>query len=176
MRRHAKPVAVERELRGQIDTALTAGIDVTHLDHHMGAALAPEFAAITAALAVEYQLPILLPRDLAGYLEVLNMGELEIVDIEAIRPALDDSGLAFGDTFLMGLAYQGEPVRDVYERLVGACQPGVNYLSLHCSEAGEVEFVHPGDHAWRVAEYGLFGDPDFRDWLADQDVEFGRVG
>ncbi|MER9319111.1 ChbG/HpnK family deacetylase [Mesorhizobium sp. M0659] len=42
-RRKAAPQAVETELRAQIDTAYRAGIDVTHLDAHMGAALSPEF-------------------------------------------------------------------------------------------------------------------------------------
>lgn len=37
VRRSAVPEAVEIELRAQIDTALATGIDVTHLDGHMGA-------------------------------------------------------------------------------------------------------------------------------------------
>src|SRR5579871_686501 len=37
VRRHAEPEAVEAELRAQIDAAIAGGIDVTHLDAHMGA-------------------------------------------------------------------------------------------------------------------------------------------
>ena len=55
------------ELRAQVDAALAAGIDVTHLDAHMGAALAPEFCATYLALGVEYRLPVLLTRTLGGY-------------------------------------------------------------------------------------------------------------
>ncbi|TCA09231.1 MULTISPECIES: ChbG/HpnK family deacetylase [Rhizobium] len=43
VRSNADPAAVERELRAQIDAALAAGIDVTHLDCHMGTAMMPEF-------------------------------------------------------------------------------------------------------------------------------------
>src|SRR5262245_17234171 len=50
LREHAAAGAVEAELRAQIDAALAAGIDVTHLDAHMGAVLAPEFAGIYVRL------------------------------------------------------------------------------------------------------------------------------
>jgi predicted glycoside hydrolase/deacetylase ChbG (UPF0249 family) len=41
-RANVHPEAVETEWRAQIDTALAAGVDVTHLDAHMGPALGPE--------------------------------------------------------------------------------------------------------------------------------------
>ena len=63
VRRHAVPDAVEAELRAQIETALTAGLDVTHLDAHMGTVMCPEFVAIYFRLGIEYKLPILLVRD-----------------------------------------------------------------------------------------------------------------
>ena len=43
VRRHAHPDAVEAEWRAQVERALAAGLDVTHVDAHMGAALAPEW-------------------------------------------------------------------------------------------------------------------------------------
>ncbi|MER8407168.1 polysaccharide deacetylase family protein [Mesorhizobium sp. M1307] len=66
-RRKAVPQAVEAELRAQIDTAYRAGIDVTHLDAHMGAALSPEFCNIYIKLGLEYQLPVLLTKTLSAY-------------------------------------------------------------------------------------------------------------
>ena len=68
LREHAHPEAVEGEMRAQIDRALAAGIDVTHLDHHMGAALAPEFVDATVRIAMEYLLPVAFPSNIEGFL------------------------------------------------------------------------------------------------------------
>lgn len=56
---------VERELRAQIDRAKKAGIDVTHLDAHMGALMVtkPEFLQTMFELAAEQGLPVRIDRD-----------------------------------------------------------------------------------------------------------------
>ena len=53
LRASAEPEAVEAELRAQIEMALSAGIDVTHLDDHAGAVIAPEFCDIYVRLGLE---------------------------------------------------------------------------------------------------------------------------
>ncbi|MEL6890254.1 MAG: ChbG/HpnK family deacetylase, partial [Actinomycetota bacterium] len=67
VRAHAHPDAVEAEWRAQLDRALDAGIDVTHLDAHMGAALAPEWCDRYVALGAEYGVPALITSTFAGY-------------------------------------------------------------------------------------------------------------
>ena len=67
VRRNAVPEAVETELRAQIDAALAAGIDVTHLDAHMGAVNMPEFVDIYLRLGRNYKVPILLVRDIVRF-------------------------------------------------------------------------------------------------------------
>ena len=67
VRARAAPEAVEAELRAQIEAALGAGIDVTHLDDHMGTVLAPEFVAIYVRVAADYRLPPVICPALAAY-------------------------------------------------------------------------------------------------------------
>ncbi|MFM9002171.1 MAG: polysaccharide deacetylase family protein, partial [Acidimicrobiaceae bacterium] len=67
VRKNAKLEAVKTELRAQIETAIASGFDVTHLDAHMGATLAPEFCEIYLDLGVQYQLPVLITRKLSHY-------------------------------------------------------------------------------------------------------------
>lgn len=167
LRRHAHPEAVEGELRTQVEMAKRAGIEVSHLDHHMGAALSPEFVEGTVDIATDYGIPLLFPSDLESYLAVLNMGPL---DLEVLEEARRRAGaLAIGDTFLMPLAHQDDPdPRATLERLLSGLAPGMTYLSLHCASPGDVEQIHPGDAHWRIAEYEVFSDPGFRDWIQGQ--------
>ncbi len=63
---HARPDEARAEMRAQIQIALDAGIDVTHLDAHMGTVFLPQFAPIYAELAREFELPVFLIRPELG--------------------------------------------------------------------------------------------------------------
>jgi predicted glycoside hydrolase/deacetylase ChbG (UPF0249 family) len=170
VRRHADRRAVETELRAQIQAALAAGIDVTHLDTHMGVAAAPEFVETYLQLGREYRLPVLLPERIETYVSVLDMGPLDA----DLYPRLVDEARAAGmpviDVFAMGLAMRHLGCDEAFRQMVEQAAPGVTYVSLHCSTPGEVERLHPHDADWRIAEYQLFGSPDFLDWVAREDV------
>ncbi|MGB5356017.1 MAG: polysaccharide deacetylase family protein, partial [Eudoraea sp.] len=59
----AKVDQIEIELRSQIKKALSEGINVTHLDTHMGsAASTPEIAAVYIRLGNEFKVPVLLDK------------------------------------------------------------------------------------------------------------------
>ncbi len=172
LRSSADPIAAEAEMRFQIETALNSGIDVTHLDHHMGAALSPEFVEHTVDIAVDFNLPVLFPSDIEGMLGVSEMGT---VDVSVIRSALERAtrrGVAFGDTFLMPLETGTRSDHDVVlrKRLSGI-ERGITYLSLHASKPGDIQDIHPKDAQWRIGEYAVFRDPSFHDWLSGLDVE-----
>jgi predicted glycoside hydrolase/deacetylase ChbG (UPF0249 family) len=170
LRRHAHKGAVEAECRTQIEAALAAGVDVTHLDTHMGAAAAPEFVDVYLKLGQEFRLPVLLPRDSRTYSSVLDMGPLDPDFYESLISELTARGAPLIDRFAMGLAMRHQPCDQAWRHLVEQARPGVSYLSLHCSTPGEVERLHPGDAAFRIAEFQLFEDPGFLDWVAGQDV------
>jgi chitin disaccharide deacetylase len=171
VRRHAKPAAVEAELRAQIETALNAGLDVTHLDTHMGAAAAPEFAAIYVALGRDYRLPILLNRDSASYDSVLAMGPVERGFYDRLIAQLEGEGVPLIDRFAMGLGTSDLSCAETYRQIVEHAAPGVTFVSLHCNAPGDIEDLHPNDADWRIAEYRLFQDRDFLSWVAAQNVQ-----
>jgi predicted glycoside hydrolase/deacetylase ChbG (UPF0249 family) len=170
LRRHADRGAVETELRAQIEAALAAGLDVTHLDTHMGAAAAPEFAAIYVALGREYRLPILLTRDSASYDSVLALGPVERSFYERLVAELGE-GVPVIDRFAMGLGIRDLSCAEAYRQILGHAAPGITFVSLHCNAPGDIEDLHPDDADWRIAEYRLFQDPDFLGWVAAQKVQ-----
>jgi hypothetical protein len=170
LRRHADRGEVEKEMRAQVEAALAAGLDVTHLDTHMGAAAAPEFVESYLALGRQYGLPVLLPRRIGTYLSVLDMGPIATGAYGGVLNRLGSEGVPLIDAFAMGLALRQRPCEHVYRHVIELAVPGVTYLSLHCSTPGEVERVHPNDADWRIAEYRLFDEPGFVDWIKAQDV------
>src|SRR2546430_2129940 len=56
LRPHLVVEAAETEFRAQIERALDAGIDLTHIDTHMGAALVPELVEVYVRLGRHYDL------------------------------------------------------------------------------------------------------------------------
>ena len=122
LRHHADRGAVETELRAQIEAALAAGLDVTHLDTHMGAAAAPEFVAIYAALGREYRLPVLLARDSASYDSVLAIGPVDRAFYADLIAELDAERAPLIDRFAMGLAMTPSVLRRRLPRHGPACR------------------------------------------------------
>jgi hypothetical protein len=92
-----------------------------------------------------------------------------------LYPRLIDEAVAAGmpviDTFAMGLAMRHLGCAEAFRQMVEQAAPGVTYVSLHCSTPGEVERLHPHDADWRIAEYQLFDDPEFAEWVGEQPVE-----
>jgi predicted glycoside hydrolase/deacetylase ChbG (UPF0249 family) len=170
VRRHGRRGAVEAECRAQIEAALAAGLDLTHLDTHMGAAAAPEFVDIYLRLGREYRLPVLFPRDVSSYAAVLDLGPLDPQFYDELIEELSQQEVPLIDRFAMGLAMRQHSCEQAYRMMVGQAEPGVTYLSLHCSTPGEIERLHPDDAAWRIAECRLCEDPSFLAWVAEQDV------
>jgi predicted glycoside hydrolase/deacetylase ChbG (UPF0249 family) len=173
-RRKAEPDAVEAELRAQIDLAYRAGIDVTHLDAHMGAAMAPEFCAIYLRLGHEYKLPVLLTRTIAAYAPNDN---LEGVTEEAFRPGVEQAG-SLGFT-LFDAALQttwgraeATPAAPLYKALIEGIEPGkLTFFCLHFNAPGELDSIEPKAMHIRIQEYELFRDKGFRDWLEEQKLD-----
>lgn len=177
VRTNAHPEAVAIELREQVTRAHSAGIRVSHLDHHMGAALFPEFARTTIAVAHEFGLPLLFPREIVSYFDLLGKGEVDVEVLETIRDDLEAAGEIWFDRFEMGLEREGSTL-DAYRQLIGEIGDGVTFLSLHCTAPGDIDLIHPKDYQRRIEEYELFGDRDFLDWIIGRGftlVDFGDL-
>jgi predicted glycoside hydrolase/deacetylase ChbG (UPF0249 family) len=168
VRRHADPVAVEAELRAQVEAALAAGIDVTHLDAHMGAVLVPELADVYLRLGADYRLPILLTRTLAGY----GPGNHLVGVTEEQYARFAERARQLGQPIF-------DEVRETpWERpssraLFDDVADGLTFFALHPNAPGDVEVIEPDTAHIRIAEYELLRGADIASWLGP-DVE--RIG
>lgn len=174
LRARASSAAVEAELRAQIDLALSAGIDVTHLDAHMGAAMAPEFCEIYSRLGVEYRLPILLTSTFAAYSPNDNLAG---VTEATFRPGVELArarGFRLFDAAIQTTWGRAEsaPVEAPYKALVDGIAPGrLTFFCLHFNAPGELDAIEPEAQHIRIQEYELFRSRGFGEWLAAQDLD-----
>jgi len=165
-----RPEHVELELRAQIECALAAGIDVTHLDAHMGTALFPPFGAIYAALARDYRLPVFAVRPDPVALRaagVAGAGDF----FAALAASLEAAGVPILDGFdANSLGFTpGEGEAHNRSRLRGL-RPGVNYLICHPAQVGEeLSAICPDAHA-RDFERGFYGGEAGERALAEEGI------
>lgn len=120
----ADAVEVEAECRAQIDQALAWGVDITHLDNHMGTLMLDAAAfAIYLKLAREYQLPL----RMAGQSADARTGF-------AGRAQCDAAGVLYPDHF----SFQwGTETKQILDRYLAAPREGVTEIILHPVEDGE---------------------------------------
>lgn len=165
--RRADPAAVEAELRAQIETALAAGIDVTHLDSHMGTVWQPEFLEIFVALGKEYRLPLGITRDLA------RMG----ADPAQLQAAFDEL-IPLGQPDL--LTYVTTPFSQPtaeearYRDILAATRPGLNFGAFHFTKPSDMEFFSP-DIKLRTTEYDLFRSGTAKRLLDEAGIELAGL-
>lgn len=114
---------VRAECRAQIEQALAWGVDVTHLDAHMGTLqLEPKYFEIYLEMAEAYDLPLRM---------VSPRGE-EVAGFPSRAPAAA-RGLVFPDH--MATTW-GKPARPAFEAILGRLRPGVTELYVHPVEDG----------------------------------------
>lgn len=132
---------VAAELSAQLQTALDAGVDVTHLDNHMGSVYGlvtgRDFLQPVFELAARHGLPFRLPRSMDG------VGEHPALQAQLDRAAAaaDASGVELIDRLWshpFELLREGAPDEETYEEvragfiaLLRAVPAGVTEIYLH---------------------------------------------
>jgi predicted glycoside hydrolase/deacetylase ChbG (UPF0249 family) len=169
--RKAEPDAVEAELRAQLDTALSAGIDVTHLDAHMGTAQMPEFVSIFRRLGHEYKVPVLLVKELDNYNPASYAGDIDPADYDAEVAAARAAGEPIFDIVLETPWERATDARTAYREMFAAIPDGLSYLSLHFNRAYEAEGFSPEGARIRSEEYDLFRTGQIGEWVQEFDLD-----
>lgn len=155
----SNPAAVV-ELRTQIDRALAAGIEITHLDTHMGAVLHPELLPHYVALALEYRVPALFPRLTPELIRQLNLAPAVAVMVREQLAPLEAAGLPLIDHLASPALHGPHHLRAQFRRALDALQPGLTHFILHPAAPGaEIEAI-ADDPWWRVADYRMLMDPN----------------
>jgi len=172
LHRHMDVEAAIGELRAQIELALALGIDVTHIDTHMGAVAHPQLAPAYIQLALEYRLPAMLPRISEARMAEWGVAPATARMFLAKIEALVASGYPILDN-LVGARGEGERL-ETYQRLFDALPAGVTHLLLHPSVGGhDLEAITEGA-ALRFADHACFMSPTLKEYVQRQGIH--RIG
>jgi len=145
---HADLDEVARELRAQVERAILWGIDVSHIDSHMGAMqLRPEFFDIYLGLAIDFALPLR-----------LSGASTERLIGFPFRTLAADEGVVFPDHFIT--VSNGVGSRSAIENVLPSLRPGVTEVYLHpATDTPELRALAP-DWANRVDDLHLLAHDD----------------
>ncbi len=159
---NSTPHAAEIEAREQIQQAIRSGIDVTHLDSHMGTLQYDSgYHGVYLKLALEYDLPI----------RVASAATLDAFGMTDRRARIAAAGIVFPDYLIHDQKRDGETTRKYWKRIVTELEPGVTELYIH--PARESDALKRMTNHWkaRVDEYGLFtNDPEMVSLLEENEV------
>lgn len=166
----ADPVAVAAELRAQVERAVADGIDITHIDSHMGTVFNPAFLESYVSLALEYGVPPMLPRlDEPG---IRAMGfSSEVAAFFAVKiQEMEAAGLPLLDTLLTAPLEAPEERLEQTQQTLRQLPVGISYFILHPSkDTPELRAITP-DWRARVGDYQVFTSEALRRFIADEGI------
>lgn len=160
---HASPEQALIEGRAQIRRALATGIDVTHLDSHMGTLqLHPEYVKTYLQLAVEFDLPL----RMASQETLARLGHPEL------RKEFAAKGILFPDYFVYDeLKDEKADVRSFWLKIVKNLKPGVTELYIHAGLPNDELKAITGSWSTRSQEFETFTrDEEMKQIVADQKI------
>ena len=170
---NAKPEAVEMEFNAQIERALAAGIDVTHVDSHMGTIMSPLFIQSYIQAAASRLLPSMLPRTDAKGIDMMGISADEMQAYEPVMQQLEKMGVPM----LEGLVSMplNEPNPDgqmeTAKDLLGDLPVGITHFILHPSiDTVELRSICL-DWESRVANYNTFMSDELKKFIESEDIK-----
>ena len=156
--RSATPAEVEKELRAQIEKAKLFGIDVTHLDSHMGTLFGrSDYLKVLIKLGREYKLPVLLSKP--GFKLAFN------VNLDTMTNDQDVT---------LDMIYTASP--QDYTTVLKSLQPGVSILIFHVGyddsemRAATIDHVDWGAK-WRQDDFNFFTSEKSKTLLKEQNIQ-----
>lgn len=161
--KQAKPAEVEVELQAQVNRARQFGVDISHLDTHMGAVVrTPELLATYFRAGQWARTPLLAPKKLPPFLQrqVPNYqppAQAALIDrVIQISPGVP-----------------GEKWLETYENMLAPLGPGVYQLTVHLGydddELRGATYDHPNwGAAWRQHDLDMVSSPAFQQFVKEQ--------
>ena len=168
---NAKPEEVEKEVNAQIEKALAAGIDATHVDSHMGTIMNPKYIQSYIQAASSRLLPNFLPRLTAVGIDLMGVDDEERVKYAPVMEMMESVGVPMMDGVLSMPLEHGENHIEVAKKLFDEVPIGITHFILHPSiDTPELRAICP-DWEARVANYNAFMSAELKKFLESAGIK-----
>jgi predicted glycoside hydrolase/deacetylase ChbG (UPF0249 family) len=164
VKKNARLEDIEKEMRAQIDKAISAGIKITHLDNHMGSILgSPEIIKIYQKIGKEYKLPVLIPMNMLHRMA------------PGLLPYIDTTGAVVNEFISAYSAVPADKWKDFYNQKIQNLKPGLNEFIFHLGfdneEMKSITIDHPDfGSAWRQRDYDYATSVEFSELIKKQGI------
>ncbi|MHA2366029.1 MAG: polysaccharide deacetylase family protein [Candidatus Hodarchaeales archaeon] len=158
------------EMRSQIDFAIQNGIDVTHIDTHMGTVFNPKFIQEYINLALEYRLPPFLPRINKKILKNYGLGN-QIEFFNKWTKKIKDLPIPLIDHFIIDTFGEQENKVEYYISLIDSLKPGLTHLLFHPSVMTPESKALGKNSLSRYRDYQAFTDSILKEHIEAEGVE-----
>jgi hypothetical protein len=175
----ASAVAVSAEIEAQIARAVTAGLQPTHVDTHMGAVAHAKFLESYVTRALAAGLPPMFPRlDEAGWRALTreqagaNLSEEDIRRVVELAHGLEERGVPLMDR-ITGLPLSSDPTtrREEARAALDDLPPGITHFIIHpARDTPELRAI-TSDWACRVADYETFARRNLREHVRASGIQ-----
>jgi predicted glycoside hydrolase/deacetylase ChbG (UPF0249 family) len=166
--------AAVAELRAQLELVRMWGVDFTHIDTHMGAALHPALFPAYIELGIDYGVPVLMLRQLSDTVRDMGFADADDAEWAVFVAGLEARGMALVDHFGITPGYGAEESEggraELYETMLRNLPPGITYISLHPNAPGDIEAISPDRGHWRTFEAEYFRSARLHAFLAQEAI------
>ena len=161
----AKMPDVEKEIRAQVDKALKAGLDATHIDSHMGAMqYAPGYHKLYIEIAKDYNLPC----RIAGRELMAQFGAANLIDYA------DELGVLHCEELITDGPEETTPEATATywkEQMAGIKVGKVTEILIHCGQMTPEMEATTGTAKRRTEDTEFFALPETVTWIKEQGIE-----
>lgn len=168
--RKATPDEIEMEIRAQIDRAETLGLQITHLDSHMGTLFArPDYFERFVKVGVERQIPILCVGNHMAHTRLENREAVAM--LQPWVKKIWNAGLpVIDDLHTDSYGWKPEEKTEQLLRVLKELKPGVTEILLHASLPTEDFPIITDSSESRRADLKALTDPGVKKLIQERGI------
>jgi predicted glycoside hydrolase/deacetylase ChbG (UPF0249 family) len=167
----ASSEAVALEIDAQVELAIAAGIDVTHIDSHMGTITDSKFVQSYFQSAVGRMLPNMLPRASATGYESMGVRTDEFARFAPLLTQFESLGVPMLDGIASMPLYDARDHIGAAKKLFGQLPAGISHFILHPGiDTPELRAIC-SDWPSRVENYKAFMSDELKYFIQKEDIK-----